>query len=143
MAKGKDPAVLFYTSDFLTGTALMTYTQRGKYITLLCLQHQNGRLSEKDMKKICGKADEDIFSKFRQDEEGLYYNERLEKETAKRIRFSERQSEIAKKRWDGAKGDAMAFPRECLLENENENKDINKKRDEKGESEGGREERRQ
>ena len=38
----KDPAVLFYTSDFLTGTILMNYEQKGKYITLLCIQHQHG-----------------------------------------------------------------------------------------------------
>ncbi|TRZ80528.1 DUF1376 domain-containing protein [bacterium] len=49
----KDPAVLFYTQDFITGTILMTDEQRGKYIMLLCLQHQNGKLTERDMLKIC------------------------------------------------------------------------------------------
>ena len=44
----KDPAVLFYTSDFLSGTFTMTNEQVGKYIRLLCLQHQKGRLTEKD-----------------------------------------------------------------------------------------------
>jgi hypothetical protein len=32
----------------------MTYEQRGKYITLLCLQQQNGKLSEKDLMRVCG-----------------------------------------------------------------------------------------
>ena len=45
----KDPAVLFYTSDFLSGTFTMTNEQVGMYIRLLCLQHQKGKLSEKDM----------------------------------------------------------------------------------------------
>ena len=49
----KDPAVLFYTSDFLTGTMTMTNDQVGMYIRLLCLQHQKNFLSEKDMLSIC------------------------------------------------------------------------------------------
>lgn len=49
----KDPAVLFYTSDFLTGTALMNYEEKGRYIYLLCLQHQMGGISQDHMKIIC------------------------------------------------------------------------------------------
>ena len=64
----KDPAVLFYTQDFITGTILMSDEQRGKYILLLCFQHQNGKLTERDMIKICGKKDEDIWAKFHQEE---------------------------------------------------------------------------
>ena len=43
----KDPAFLFYPSDFLTGTMFMTDEQVGKYIRLLCAQHQKGHLCEK------------------------------------------------------------------------------------------------
>jgi len=85
----KDPAILFYTSDFLTGTMLLTDEQVGKYIRLLCLQHQKGHLSEKDMLNICKSKDEDIFCKFKQDQEGKYFNLRLETETLKRINYSE------------------------------------------------------
>ena len=88
----KDPAFLFYSSDFLTGTILMSDEQVGKYIKLMCLQHQKGRLEEKDMLKICGKHDEDVFSKFSIDEQGLYYNVRLEKEILKRRSYSESRS---------------------------------------------------
>ena len=84
-----DPAILFYTSDFLTGTALFDYEQIGKYIKLLCIHHQKGRLSEKDMLKICGTYDKDIFDKFKKDEEGNYYNERLELEIDKRKKYAE------------------------------------------------------
>ena len=85
----KDPAFLFYSSDFLTGTALMTDEQIGKYIKLLCYQHQMGHLSERDMLKICSTYDEDIFSKFEKDEDGLYYNARLHQEVEKRKAYSE------------------------------------------------------
>ena len=85
----KDPAFLFYSSDFLTGTALMTDEQIGKYIKLLCYQHQMGHLSERDMLKICKTYDEDIFSKFEKDQDGLYYNARLHQEVEKRKAYSE------------------------------------------------------
>lgn len=85
----KDPAFLFYSSDFLSGTMLMDNEQIGKYIRLLCLQHQKGHLKEKDMLNICNSYDEDIFSKFKQDEENNYYNERLEYEVQRRKAYSE------------------------------------------------------
>ena len=85
----KDPAFLFYSSDFLSGTMLMTDEEIGQYIKLLCLQHQKGHLKEKDMLNICKTYNEDIFSKFIEDEEGNYYNERLEYESNKRKAYSE------------------------------------------------------
>jgi len=85
----KDPAFLFYSGDFLTGTMLMDDDQVGKYIRLLCLQHQKGSLSEKDMLKICISYDEDIFSKFMKDDDGKYYSERLRAEINKRRSYSE------------------------------------------------------
>ena len=48
----KDPAVLLWTKDFLVGTMTMTNEQVGKYIRLLCLQHQNQYLTDGDMKSI-------------------------------------------------------------------------------------------
>lgn len=94
---GKDPAVLFYTGDFLVGTMKMNYAQKGKYIQLLCLQHQDGHLSEDDMLSVCGDYDEKIFSKFVKDENGRYYNERMEAESVKRKRFSESRKNNANK----------------------------------------------
>ena len=83
----KDPAFLFYTQDFYTGTALMSDEQVGKYIRLLCLQHQTGHLEEKHMLNICKTYDKDIFSKFIRDCEGLFYNERLEIEINRRVEY--------------------------------------------------------
>ena len=94
----KDPAFLFYSSDFLSGTMLMTDEDVGKYIRLLCLQHQKGHLKEKDMLSICKSFNEDIFSKFKQDEEGRYYNERLEYEANKRKAYSESRRNNRKKK---------------------------------------------
>ena len=93
-----NPAVLFYTADYLVGTMLMTYEQKGKYMELLCLQHQQGPLSEETMLSVCGGHDEKVFSKFVLNEDGLYYNPRMETERLKRENFCRVRSE------NGAKG---------------------------------------
>jgi hypothetical protein len=84
----KDPAVLFYTSDFLSGTYTLTNEQVGKYIRLLCLQHQKGKLSEKDMYCICGSYDSEIFCKFIKENE-FYYNIKMYEETTRRKNYTD------------------------------------------------------
>jgi hypothetical protein len=116
----KDPAFLFYTSDFLTGTLTMTDEQVGKYIRLLCLQHQKGELSEKDMLFICKSHDEDIFSKFK-NIDGKYFNERLKEESIKRIKYSESRRNNKLK-----KNISSSYVKHMENENENENENINK-----------------
>ncbi len=88
----KDPAFLFYSSDFITGTYFLTDDQVGKYIRLLCMQHQKGHLTESDMINICKSYDEQVFSKFKQDGENLFFNERLQEEIDKRKAYSESRS---------------------------------------------------
>ena len=92
----KDPAFLFYSSDFLTGTMLLSDSQVGKYIRLLCLQHQKGHLSESDFKKLSGRDMSVLVEKFKKDENGLFYNERLDYESSKRNTYveSRRQSRL-------------------------------------------------
>lgn len=133
----KDPAVLFYTSDFLSGTMLMRNDQVGKYIKLLCIQHQQGHLSEEDMLEICGTYDERIFSKFVKDENGLYYNVRMEVEANKRRAYIESRSnnrkgnknedmnEHMKKDMNEDMSNHMTSHMENENINENVNKDIN------------------
>lgn len=118
----KDPAFLFYSSDFLTGTALMSDEQVGKYIKLLCYQHQKGHLTERDMLKICSTHDEDIFCKFEKDENGLYYNARLQQEVEKRKAYSEsrRQNRIKKDM------NNISNSYDKHMENENENVIVNR-----------------
>jgi hypothetical protein len=86
----KDPAFLFYTGDFLVGTMTMSNEQVGKYIRLLCMEHQKGGyLTEKDILQVIGSLDPEVMMKFNMTEDGLYYNERLLQETQKRIKYSE------------------------------------------------------
>jgi len=116
----KDPAFLFYSSDFLTGTMLLTNEQVGKYIRLMCFQHQHGHLSEQDMLKICFTYDADIFSKFQKDDEGLYFNVRLETEIQRRKDYSESRSKNRKSKKH------MSNICESYVEHmENENENIN------------------
>lgn len=94
----KDPAFLLYSGDFATGTQFFTDDQVGKYVRLLIAQHLHGHLSERQMLHICKSYDEDIFLKFLKDDEGKYYNERLESEVARRKKYSESRSENKKGR---------------------------------------------
>lgn len=95
----KDPAYLFYPSDFEMGTMGMSFEQKGKYITLLNLQHsKKGYLKEKDIKRILNFNDEDdveILEKFEHNENG-YFNKRLLDEMTKRKAYSESRSQNRK-----------------------------------------------
>lgn len=125
----KDPAFLFYSNDFLTGVADLTFEERGQYITLMALQHQKGHLTEKLIKITVPNVSEDVLAKFKVDKEGNYFNERLELEAKKRAEHSRKQKERALKGWEKRKrqsqndttADAAALP----LENENVNEDKN------------------
>lgn len=121
----KDPAFLFYASDFLTGVSDLSMDERGVYITLLCLQHQKGRLTKKVIGLCGGNATADVLAKFRQDENGLFYNERLEVEIDKRKQHAEKQRQRAVDGWkkrkeDVCHGNATAMPLEDINRNVNE-----------------------
>ena len=119
----KDPAFLFYSSDFLTGTMFLTDEQVGKFVRLLCLQHQKGHLRKKDMLKICETYDEDIFDKFKKDENDLYYNERLEAETNRRKAYSESRRNNRKKKVESSvKNTSKTYVKHMETETENENR---------------------
>lgn len=106
--------------------------ERGQYITLLCLQHQQGHLSKKTMLLAVGEVSDDVLAKFEQDEHGLFYQHRMEEETEKRENY------VDSKRKNGAKGGrpktdrltdrfSLGLAKANLVENENENinRDIN------------------
>jgi hypothetical protein len=82
----KDPAILFYTSDFLVGTMTMNNEQVGKYIRALCIQHQQGHMDEDKFTQIVGN-DKEVRKKFRRDRNLMWYNSRLEEECNKRSEF--------------------------------------------------------
>ena len=130
----KDPAFLFYSNDFLSGTMLMSNEEVGIYIKLLCLQHQQGHLEEKDMLSIG--ATKKVFSKFIKDDKGYYYNERLEYEANKRKAYSESRKNNRKKKEtyeEDMKNICNSYEKHMENENININKNIdlikNKDRD--------------
>jgi hypothetical protein len=100
----KDPAFLFYYRDFKSSTEGMTNSARGAYIQLMCIQAENGFITDKDMKKICSNIcfdtmqvtfDADTYnsvkSKFSEiaARPGCFINERLSEEIEKRVKYSE------------------------------------------------------
>lgn len=117
---GKDPAFLFYSNDFLSGTFTMSNEQVGKYIRLLCIQHQKGILTKKDMLNICQTYDEDIYCKFNTDNEGNYFNIRLKAEYEKRKAYSESRSKNRK----SVKTKKPVKTYDKHMEDVNEDKDI-------------------
>lgn len=92
MSKLKDPAFLFYPEAFIVGTIDMTDEEVGRYIRLLCRQFTKGHL-----KDLPG-ASEQVMEKFIQDQDGRWYNERLEYEMEKRRKYAE------SRRRNGSKG---------------------------------------
>ena len=95
----KDPAVLLWTKDFLVGTMTMTNEQRGKYITLLCLQHQNQYLTDAVMKSILNEEDIQVAEKFIK-EDGKWYNLKMKEETIRRKSYTENRLKNFSKKKD-------------------------------------------
>lgn len=108
----KDPAFLFYSSDFLTGTLLMSMEDRGKYITILAYMHQNGRLSDETIRLLVGSVSDTLRLKFGLDKNGLWFNERLE------IEVEKRQSFVSSRKENGKKG-GRPPKKHTLLKDEN------------------------
>ena len=96
--KGKDPAFLFYSSDFYEGTRTMLPEERACFIDLMIYQHQRGIIPN-DLKRVllyCNGVDEatlkaTLEAKFKQTDEG-WINERLQKVIDERETYSEKQS---------------------------------------------------
>lgn len=119
----KDPAVLLYTQDFLVGTITMTNEQRGKYITLLCLQHQKEKLTLKDLQTYLTDEDIEVAEKFPIQSDGFYYNQRMYDEAIKRKNYTEsRRSNRTKKTNDI---DVKKISKSYVKRMENENEDVN------------------
>lgn len=129
----KDPAFLFYSNDFLTGTMFFTDIQVGKYIRLLCVQHQTGHLTKKRVLSICGEFDKDIMEKFKKDKQGLYYNVRLDIEKEKRNKFTDsRRKNLSNSKinkTDTHMGVHMKKHMAKHMENEDENENSSKIKD--------------
>ena len=124
MAKNKDPAVLFYTADFLADTTLWNYEELGRYIKLLCIQHLQGGISEDDFEAVASDYKR-VVSKFSKGEDGYYRNKRMHEESEKRKAFCEKQKAnglIPKQKPNGSQTEAKEKPKASpRVENENIN----------------------
>src|SRR5262245_46729682 len=87
----KDPAVLWYFGDWFSGTSLMTRFLKGCYMDLLHAQFTHGHLSLEEIRTCLGSdfgtSWPTLQKKFKQDEKGLFFNERLELEKNRRQNF--------------------------------------------------------
>ena len=85
----KDPAFLFYPNDYIGGTMGMTFEEKGAYIELLMLQFNRGHMTTHMIGQQVGQIWESIKCKFIQDQDGLWYNARLDLEKERRSAFSQ------------------------------------------------------
>ena len=85
----KDPAFLFYPGDWLGGTLGMTLEEKGAYMEVLMLQFNRGHMEGHMCAQVVGQLWDKIQHKFKQDEKGLWYNERLEIEKNNRKSFTD------------------------------------------------------
>lgn len=86
----KNPAVLWYPSDFIASTSFWTNEQCGAYIRLLNYQFVLGHLTEEQINKITD--DKTVTCKFIKDKNGLFFNKRMELEINKRTKYSKSRS---------------------------------------------------
>lgn len=136
----KDPAFLFYPGDWNNGTMGMNFEEKGAYLELLIMQFNRGHMTELMIARMIGQLWDNVKCKFVQDDQGLWYNERLEEEQNKRKLYSNsrRNNKLGKNQYTKNKelGDGhMTKHMIGHMENENINININKGIEEKKEKE--------
>jgi len=124
----KDPAILFYTGDFLNGCTCLTMEERGQYITILCLQHQLGHLSEKTIRLSLGSVSVDVLNKLQKDSAGNFFNERMEQEMQKRTHYLDTRYFNGKKGGRPAKPNSKANKKPNSKAKNNLHGDVNENR---------------
>lgn len=123
----KDPAFLFYPGDWQGGTATFSRFLKGCYMDVLIAQFNSGPLSLEEIKTVLGSdfgtSWPTLQKKFKTDNSGSFFNERLETEKKKRKEYSKSRSENRKgnSTYDGTYEKHMSRH----MENENGNRDNN------------------
>ena len=94
------PAFQFYVDDFIGGTFTMTNEERGLYISLLCVQWNQGFVDDEDIERMSGRMSESSIArvrrKFEEDDHGQLRNERMEKERYKQAQYRLSRSQNGK-----------------------------------------------
>jgi uncharacterized protein YdaU (DUF1376 family) len=122
----KDPAFLFYPNDYIGGTMGLTFEEKGAYMELLMMQFNRGHMTSHMIGQLVGRLWDNLKDKFEIDENGLYFNRRLEEEQIKRKRFTDSRKNNKKgSNQYTKKGGHMT----SHMENENENEDENESKD--------------
>jgi hypothetical protein len=101
----------------------MTDEQRGKYIYLLCLQHQKGKLTLVDLKTKLTDEDIEVAERFPLQADGYYYNQRMYDEALKRKNYTESRRNNRKGKTNDIDKNDISKSYVKLMENENE--DVN------------------
>lgn len=134
----KDPAFLFYPNDWLGGTMGMSFEEKGAYMELLMMQFNRGHMTSHMIGQTVGRLWDNIKDKFTQDENGLWYNRRLEDEKIKRQNYTQSRinNKEGKNQYSQKTGknkekntqnkDHMRGHTTSHMENENENENRNK-----------------
>lgn len=124
----KDPATLWYWNDWHSGTVTMTRHLKGCYMDLLHAQFNSGRLSLAEIKTVLGgdfgTVWPSLVKKFKQDENGNFFNARAEEVKKDRSAFLEKQ------RKNGGKGGRP--PSKITQNNPTNNPDLTNKENEIG-----------
>ena len=123
----KDPAFLFYPNDYIGGTMGMTFEEKGAYIEILMLQFNRGHMTSHMIGQLVGQLWESIKCKFVQDEQGLWYNIRLDQEKDKRMSFTQSRRNNIKGLNQHTTGHTIGHMTSHMEEeNEDVNRNINK-----------------
>jgi uncharacterized phage protein (TIGR02220 family) len=125
----KDPAFLFYPSDFLMGVMLMNNTDVGIYIKTLCLLHQHGGyLSQKKLETALGVLPVSVIEKLQKNENDELYSRRLIEESIKRNTYCDSRRKNIQKRYEKSTYEPTYVTTDVVHmenRNRNRNKDLN------------------
>lgn len=124
----KDPAFLFYPGDWLGGTIGMSFEEKGAYMELLMMQFTRGHMTSHMIGQTVGQLWDKLQDKFIQDDNGLWFNRRLDEEKEKRKNFTgSRKNNLSGKNQYSKKDKKPAGHMTSHMENENVNEIIDNK----------------
>ena len=127
--------MLWYWSDWFSGTSTMSRFLKGCYMDVLHAQFNEGRLSLEEIRTVLGsdfgQAWPTIQKKFAVDEAGKYFNKRLELEKKKRAAYTaSRRKNLESVHMDTHMNQLMIPHMDNINRNDNELKDKKESKEE-------------